>query len=120
MLTQKQADAVTVTICKIPGAVAKGFRIIASPGDLGEFPWNVFQAQRSWVDKNRDVLVRFIRALRRGILWLYDPAHSSQAVKIIAKASKLPDVVVRAGLGQVLEHRLLELEPLRPGGLDRA
>jgi len=120
MLTEKQTDAVTITISQISRSVAQGYRLIASPTQLGEFPWNLLQAQRGWANNNRDVVVRIIRAMRSGILWLYDPAHSSQAVKIIAKASKLPAVVIRSGMGQVLKHRLLELEPLPQRGLDRA
>lgn len=63
--------------------VARGFTMLDTAiSVLGSYQGQVVAGRRSWAATNRGTLIGFIRALRRAIAWLYDPANRGQAFAI--------------------------------------
>jgi ABC-type nitrate/sulfonate/bicarbonate transport system substrate-binding protein len=65
----------------------------------------------NWALANEDTLVRFLRALRRGAEWVFDPANKEQAKRIYAEASDLDmeqaEVVYQSMIVQKMLSRTL-------------
>ena len=61
-------------------------------GDTATFapniPFTVWGANSAWAAAHRDALVAFARDYKRGVAWLYDPAHRQQAIDILVKHAK--------------------------------
>jgi ABC-type nitrate/sulfonate/bicarbonate transport system substrate-binding protein len=41
--------------------------------------------RRQWAEENESQIVGFVRGLRSGLDWLYDPANKSEAIAILRK-----------------------------------
>lgn len=67
-------------------AVAKGMNKLASAYELiPEFSFAGYAVETGWAEKNRDTLVRLLRADLAGVRWLYDPKNRSEAIDILVK-----------------------------------
>ena len=51
-------------------------------------PFTVWGANSAWAAAHRDALVAFARDYKRGVAWLYDPAHRQRAIDILVKHAK--------------------------------
>ena len=51
-------------------------------------PFTVWGANSAWAAVHRDALTAFARDYKRGVAWLYDPAHRQQAIEILVKHAK--------------------------------
>ena len=49
-------------------------------------PQVVYTVQKDWAKKNEETLVRFLRAAKRGMDWLYDPKNREKAADILVKS----------------------------------
>lgn len=69
-------------------AVADGKVKLGDTADAFTGPYIVFAATGVWLKERPDAATRFLRAVRRGAQWLYDPKNKDQAVDILVQAIK--------------------------------
>lgn len=74
-------------------AEAKGYTNLGSL-DVPGLPWTCYAGYRPWVEKNRGLVVRYLKAYSKAVVWLNDPAHKVEASTILTKwgRSKQPEV----------------------------
>jgi NitT/TauT family transport system substrate-binding protein len=63
--------------------VAEGeldYNLLVQPEEFGPFPWNLLQTTRTFAEKNHDAVVRYVRAMRRTIDFVRDPANEEAVV----------------------------------------
>jgi ABC-type nitrate/sulfonate/bicarbonate transport system substrate-binding protein len=71
-------------------ARAAGFRFLDHATDvIGPYQGGTLVARRAWLAQNRDVAVRFIRAVRAGLRWLFEPANRDAAAALLAERTKI-------------------------------
>lgn len=71
-------------------AMDAGMRRIGDSREvLPDYPNTIFAVNREWGQKNRDVLVAYLRAWLAGMRWVKDPANREEAVKLVGSELKL-------------------------------
>lgn len=71
-------------------ARAAGFRFLDHATDvIGPYQAGTLVSRRAWLGANGDVAVRFIRAVRAGLTWVFDPANKEAAAALLAARSKI-------------------------------
>lgn len=71
-------------------ARAAGFKMLDVATDvIGAYQASVVVARRAWLEKNAETAVRFIRAVRAAMGWLYDPAHRTEAIALLADRTQI-------------------------------
>ena len=65
-------------------AKAGMWRIGDSQEVLPDYPSTILAVNRTWGEKNRGTLVRYLRAWLKGLSWARDPANRDGAMKIVA------------------------------------
>ncbi len=69
----------------------RGLRLLGNAIDvLHRYQGVVGAARRSWAASHRDQLVRFIRAYRDALLWLYTPENRAEGIQILARNANFP------------------------------
>lgn len=82
-------------------AIDAGLRRIGDSREvLPDYPNTIFAVNREWGQKNRDVLVAYLRAWLAGMRWVKDPANREEAVKLVGSELKLSP---KAAAGSVEE-----------------
>ena len=82
-------------------AIDAGLRRIGDSREvLPDYPNTIFAVNREWGQKNRDVLVAYLRAWLAGMRWVKDPANREKAVKLVESELKLSP---KAAAGSVEE-----------------
>lgn len=72
-------------------ARSRGLTLLGNAIDvLHRYQGLVGAARRTWAAAHRDDLIGFIRAYRRALGWLYDPAHREEATQILARNANMP------------------------------
>lgn len=67
-------------------AIAAGLTNLGDTKPYAEgIPFTVWGANTAWAAAHRDALVAFARDYKRGVAWLYDPAHKQQAIDILVR-----------------------------------
>ncbi len=66
-------------------AKEKGFKILASGSELGDYQGTTGITTRSWAAQNGDILVSYIRSYIDGLNWIYDTRNQKEAKEILAK-----------------------------------
>ncbi|MEO8183107.1 MAG: ABC transporter substrate-binding protein [Deltaproteobacteria bacterium] len=103
-------------------AESEGFPVLAALADVASpYAGAVGIARESWLQANRDVAVRVIRAIYRANRWLHDPDNHAAAVDLIiaydpattseALAERIYDLSVSDG--GVIENARMSLDGLR-------
>lgn len=95
--------------------------VIATPKDLGTFPWNVVQTTRRYADGHGDTLTAYLKALSRAINFMADANNREKVIEaVLARATpwsglRRSDLRRRAGRVQDLRLRLRHAgSPTRP------
>ena len=71
-------------------ALDAGLRRIGDSREvLPDYPNTVLAVNRDWAQKNRDVLIAYLRAWLKGMTWVKDPANREEAIKTVATELKL-------------------------------
>jgi ABC-type nitrate/sulfonate/bicarbonate transport system substrate-binding protein len=71
-------------------AEAAGMRRIGDSKEvLPDYPNTIWAVNREWGQKNRDVLVAYLRAWLAGARWVKDPANREEALKLMESEVKL-------------------------------
>jgi NitT/TauT family transport system substrate-binding protein len=114
-LTEGRIDGMTTTPPFLDQAVASGSaRILAKSYDAlaKHFYASIFVATKDYVDKNRDTMSRFARAMHESIV--YTNAHLPETVDLVASYSGIPASVIansnRATAGEYVDTR--DVQPL--------
>lgn len=82
---------------------------------VGKYQAGVQIANRDWAAKNEKTVVAYIRALLSAIDWIYNPANTDEAVRILAAHVRIPEAaarntVVRLTKGQAALARKGEID----------
>jgi NitT/TauT family transport system substrate-binding protein len=95
-LQSGQINATTVAVPLNYAAEEAGFNIIGKLSDgVPYFQTNVIATRRSWAEKNRPVMVRFMRGMVESLRWLHE--NREAAVDFLAKEMQLKPVHARKG-----------------------
>ena len=67
-------------------ARAEGFPVLARTTDLlADYPGSAYTTTRTWAKTHDDELVKFIRAYKQALDWVFDQANRDKATEILAK-----------------------------------
>lgn len=104
-----ELDAALLSVPRDLQAVAQGYRVVSRvDASVDEYTGSVAVARRSWAESHREILVGYLRAYRRALDWLYNPAHEDAAVEILLEHLDIPDSMARdIYRGHILEYRWL-------------
>jgi ABC-type nitrate/sulfonate/bicarbonate transport system substrate-binding protein len=91
-------------------AQQEGMKIAASPKDWDVFPWTYIVLRKPWAEANSDIVVRFVRGIRRSILWLYDPANFDDAVRTLAAITRFEESTTKWALRGSIENKVYSFE----------
>ena len=115
----------TATLLSAPyNIIAKnaGFTELVKATDvIGPYQGNVAAVRRPWARDNRAKIEAYIRAYRRSIAWLYEPANRAEAIAILTShLPQMPQAIAEASYGELLDSirgffKTCEIDPL---GLD--
>jgi ABC-type nitrate/sulfonate/bicarbonate transport system substrate-binding protein len=95
-LQSGQIAATTVAVPLNYAAEESGLNIIGRLSDgITHFQTNAFIARRSWAEKNRPTMVRFMKAMVLTYRWMFD--NRDAAVEFLANEMKLKPVHARKG-----------------------
>jgi ABC-type nitrate/sulfonate/bicarbonate transport system substrate-binding protein len=71
-------------------ALAAGMRWIGDSKEvLPDYPNTVLATSREWAEKNRNMLIAYLRAWLKGMSWVKDPANRETAIKTVGIELKL-------------------------------
>jgi ABC-type nitrate/sulfonate/bicarbonate transport system substrate-binding protein len=77
-------------------AIKQGFPRLGFTHEAGaDLIFNVDMVRRAWGAQNKDVLVRFVRAMASAYAFMNDPKNRDEVVAIVKETGKLPDDVAR-------------------------
>ena len=94
-------------------AIDAGMRRIGDSREvLPDYPNTIFAVNREWGQKNRDVLVAYLRAWLAGTRWVKDPANREEAVKLVGSELKLNPKAAAASVEELSTTGKLNLSGL--------
>jgi ABC-type nitrate/sulfonate/bicarbonate transport system substrate-binding protein len=74
----------------------QGYRYLGvSPEAMQNFQFIVSVVRRSWGEKNKDALVRYVRALASAFRYMRDPANRDQVVRVVVDTTGSSDEIAR-------------------------
>ena len=112
-VANKLADAAPVMTPIHLRAKELGLNILLSP-EVMEYPWLSYNVRKPWLDKNRDVAIKFLRALNDTMQWMYDPANERSLKQFIRGTLRKPtDELVNIGYDFHIKRRNLDLRGYR-------
>jgi ABC-type nitrate/sulfonate/bicarbonate transport system substrate-binding protein len=71
------------------------YNILATPNDLGQWPWNVVHMKRDWAQANRDTVVRLLRAAWRTMAYMNDPRNDEEVLRELPAATEIDAAQLR-------------------------
>ena len=80
---------------------------------LPNYPSTIYAVNRSWAEKQRDDLIRFLRGWLAGIRWVKDPANREQAIKLVADDLKLSSKAAAASVDEQSASGVLNVPGLK-------
>ena len=85
-------------------AEERGWHSLGSAGELlGAYQGTVAFCRRAWLARNRDVLVRYLRAYLAGLDWALDPSHRDRLADWVARALNVPAAIARLSCDQAID-----------------
>jgi ABC-type nitrate/sulfonate/bicarbonate transport system substrate-binding protein len=103
-LKKGECDAVPLGQPEDLVAMGQGYhRLGLSTEAVGSFQFTVAAARRSWAEKNRDALVRFVRALGSAFRFIHDGANRAEVIKAIVQLTGSSEAIARATLALYFE-----------------
>jgi ABC-type nitrate/sulfonate/bicarbonate transport system substrate-binding protein len=104
-LTAGKIDAAIIAIPLSFDAAEMGYNVIGRVVDvIPNYQLTDIAAKRSWAEKNRPLLVRFMKAMALSMRWLYD--NKAAAIEFLAKEMKLKPEQARKGWDYYTENRI--------------
>ena len=106
-LAALQAGQIAATTMAAPlnyAAQELGFNVLGKLSDgIPHFQTNAFIARRGWAEKNRGIMVRFMKAHVLAMRWLFD--NKDAAVEFLSQEMKLKPQHARLGWEFYTQHR---------------
>jgi NitT/TauT family transport system substrate-binding protein len=104
-LQSGQIAATTVAVPLNYAAEEAGFNIIGRIIDgVPNFQTNVIATRRSWAEKNRPVMVRFMKGVVQALRWLHE--NKEPAVEFLSREIQLKPIHARKGWEFYMQNRL--------------
>jgi ABC-type nitrate/sulfonate/bicarbonate transport system substrate-binding protein len=104
-LTANRVDAALIAVPLSSDAAELGFNIIGRAADIiPNYQLTEISTRRSWAEKNRPVMVRFMKAMVLAMRWLYD--NKEPAIDFLAKEMRLKPEHARKGWEYYTEHKI--------------
>jgi ABC-type nitrate/sulfonate/bicarbonate transport system substrate-binding protein len=90
-LKRGECDAVPLGQPQDLLAIKEGYRLLGISNDaVPDFLYTVTAVRKSWAEKNRDAVVRYIRGLSAAFKFIRDPANRKSVVKTIVETTDTP------------------------------
>jgi ABC-type nitrate/sulfonate/bicarbonate transport system substrate-binding protein len=103
-LKKGECDAVPLGQPEDLVAMGQGnHRLGLSTEAVGSFQFTVTAARRSWAEKNKDALVRFVRGLGSAFRFIHDNNNRDEVVKAIVQLTGSSEEIARATLALYFE-----------------
>jgi ABC-type nitrate/sulfonate/bicarbonate transport system substrate-binding protein len=92
--------------------VDRGFHLLGySTEYVKKQTLNAGLVRRAWAERNAETLVRFLRAKKQAIDWLYDPAHKDEAIRLLAEKGRMaPELAARTYDLKITRERVFSAE----------
>ena len=104
-LTANRVDAALIAVPLSSDAAELGYNIIGRAADIiPNYQLTEISTRRSWAEKNRPVMVRFMKAMVLAMRWLYD--SKEPAIEFLAKEMRLKPEHARKGWEYYTEHKI--------------
>jgi len=104
-LTANRVDAALIAVPLSSDAAELGYNIIGRAADIiPNYQLTEISTRRSWAEKNRPVMVRFMKAMVLAMRWLYD--NKEPAIDFLAKEMRLKSEHARKGWEYYTEHKI--------------
>src|SRR6185503_14131017 len=78
-------------------------RLGVSTDAMSHFQFIVSAVRRSWAQKNKDPLVRYVRSLASSFRYLRDPANRDEIVRLVVETTGSPEDIARQTLSLYFE-----------------
>ncbi len=99
-----ECDAVPLAQPEDLIATAAGYRRLGiSTEAVPVFQFQLLAVKRAWAAQNKDVLVRFLRALASSFRYFRDPANREEVIKMMVTVTGTPEDIARQTLKLYLE-----------------
>lgn len=86
-------------------ADAKGYHKLATALDIvGHYQAYIGVARRAWIEKNPDVLTRYIRGYLASLRWLYEERNKKETITILTKQGNIPAEVAPLTYSEVVDR----------------
>ena len=104
-LTANRVDAALIAVPLSSDAAELGYNIIGRAADIiPHYQLTEISTRRSWAEKNRPVMVRFMKAMVLAMRWLHD--NKEPAIDFLAKEKRLKPEHARKGWEYYTEHKI--------------
>jgi NitT/TauT family transport system substrate-binding protein len=104
-LTANRVDAALIAVPLSSDAAELGYNIIGRAADIiPNYQLTEISTRRAWAEKNRPVMVRFMKAMVLAMRWLYD--NKEPAIDFLAKEMRLKPEHARKGWEYYTEHNI--------------
>lgn len=104
-LTANRVDAALIAVPLSSDAAEMGYNIVGRASDIiPNYQLTEISTRRSWAEKNRPTLVRFMKAMVLAMRWLYD--NKEPAIEFLAKEMRLKPEHARKGWEFYTEQKI--------------
>jgi ABC-type nitrate/sulfonate/bicarbonate transport system substrate-binding protein len=104
-LTANRVDAALIAVPLSSDAAELGYNVIGRASEIiPNYQLTEISTRRSWAEKNRPVMVRFMKAMVLAMRWLYD--NKEPAIEFLAKEMRLKPEHARKGWEFYTEHKI--------------
>lgn len=104
-LTANRVDAALIAVPLSNDAAEMGYNVIGRASDvIPNYQLTEVSTKRSWAEKNRPLVVRFMKAMVLAMRWLYD--NKEPAIDFLSKEMKLKPEHARTGWEYYTEHKI--------------
>lgn len=104
-LKKGEVSAVLLTPPENRRADGEGFRCLAISEDyLPDYQGSVGAATRTWAAAHEEILVRYIRAYRECLAWVFAPGNREEGAALLARRAELPPDAAR----RTMEESILD------------
>jgi NitT/TauT family transport system substrate-binding protein len=104
-LTANRVDAALIAVPLSSDAAEMGYNIIGRASDIiPNYQLTEISTRRSWAEKNRPLMVRFMKAMVLAMRWLYD--NKEPAIDFLGKEMRLRPEHARRGWEFYTEHKI--------------
>jgi NitT/TauT family transport system substrate-binding protein len=104
-LTANRVDAALIAVPLSSDAAELGYNVIGRAADIiPNYQLTEVSTRRTWAEKNRPAMVRFMKAMVLAMRWLYD--NKETAIDFLGKEMRLKPEHARRGWEYYTEHRI--------------